>query len=175
MALVCISFSQLGIQLVSESIHFHESCHSFESFKDCIVCWRIVFRLVKSMLPSLWSCHLMFKRETVLKVYTCSQNNLFESVTFDSVLWLHYLQHSRTFFLVSCHRCGIHHGPPLTRLFLSTSAHHPGISLINKKIVPWGMYALMTYSLTLDIGSHHWPLIHRIDWVFNGKTSIYTQ
>ena len=33
MALVCVSFSQLGIQLVSTSIHFHESCHSFESFK----------------------------------------------------------------------------------------------------------------------------------------------
>ena len=33
MALVWISFSQLGIQLASESIHFHESCHSFEYFK----------------------------------------------------------------------------------------------------------------------------------------------
>ena len=26
-------FSQLGIQLISMMIHFHESCHSFESFK----------------------------------------------------------------------------------------------------------------------------------------------
>ena len=33
MALVCISFSQLGIQLAYKSIHFHESWNSFESFK----------------------------------------------------------------------------------------------------------------------------------------------
>ena len=77
MALVCISFIQLGIQLVSESIHFHESCHSFESLKECIVHCHIVFRLVKSMLPSIRSCRLMFKRETILRVYTCSQNNFF--------------------------------------------------------------------------------------------------
>ena len=76
MALVCISFSHLGIQLVSDSIHFHESCHSFDSLKYCIVRCRIVFFLVKSMLPSLRSCRLMFKRETVLRVYTCNQNNI---------------------------------------------------------------------------------------------------
>ena len=46
MALVFISFSRLGIHLVSESIHFHESCHSFESFKrmhcpmsHCVFVW----------------------------------------------------------------------------------------------------------------------------------------
>ena len=133
MALVCFSFSQLGIHLVSESIHFHESCHSFESLKYCIVHCRIVFCLVKSMLPSIRPYCLMFKRETILRVYTCSQNNLFESVTFELVLWLHYLQNSRTLFRVSCRLCGIHHGPPSTRLFLSTSSHHPGISLRNKK------------------------------------------
>ena len=31
MALVYISFSQLGIQMDCKSIHFHESCNSFES------------------------------------------------------------------------------------------------------------------------------------------------
>ena len=61
MALVYISFSKLGIQLVSESIQFHEPCHSFESLKYCIVHCRIVFHLVKSMLPSLQSCRPMFK------------------------------------------------------------------------------------------------------------------
>ena len=60
--------------LVSESIHFHESCNSFESFKECIVCCRIVFRLVESMLPSILSCCPMFKGK--LKVYLCNQNNL---------------------------------------------------------------------------------------------------
>ena len=74
MVLVCISFSQLGIQLVFESIHFHDSCHFFETFKECIVHCLIVLHLVKSMLPSLWSCHLMVKMETVLRVYTYSQN-----------------------------------------------------------------------------------------------------
>ena len=36
---------------------------------------------------------------------------------------------SKNLFQVSCHRCGIHHVPPSTRLFLSTLTHHPGISL----------------------------------------------
>ena len=132
MALVCIPFIQLGIHLVFESIHFHESCHSFESLKDCIVHCRIVFCLVKSMLPSLRSCHLMFKRENVLRFYTCSQNNLFESVTFELVLYLHHTQNSRTLFQVSRRRCGVHHGPPSTRLLFSTLDHHPGISVRNK-------------------------------------------
>ena len=70
-------------------------------------------------------------------------------------------------FHVLCRWCGTHHGPPSTRLLPSTSAHHPGNSLRNKKLVPWDLYALMTDSLTLDIGSHHWPLIDRIDWVFD--------
>ena len=77
-------------QLVSEFIHFHESCHSFESFKEWMAQCHIVFGFIKSMLPSLRSCYLMFKRETILRIYTCSQNNLFESVTFESVLWLHH-------------------------------------------------------------------------------------
>ena len=117
---------------------------------------------------------LNVQREFMLRFYTCSQNKFFVSVNFDSILWLHYTQNSRTLFRVSCHRCGIHHGPPLTRLFLSTSAHHPGISLRNK-LVPWDLYALMIDSLTLDIGSHHWPLIERFDWVFDIKSSIHTQ
>ena len=55
MALVCISFSQLGIQLTYKSIHFHESCHSFESFKRmhcplsyCVSIWSS--RAVKSFV-----------------------------------------------------------------------------------------------------------------------------
>ena len=46
MATVHISFKQLDIHLSSESIHFHDSCHSFESFKrmhcplsHCVFVW----------------------------------------------------------------------------------------------------------------------------------------
>ena len=67
----------------------------------------------------------------VEEVYPCSQNNLCVS-TFESVLWLPHSHHSRTLFQVSCRRYGIHHGPPSTRLFLSTSAHHPRNSLRKK-------------------------------------------
>ena len=136
MALVCISLSQLGIQLVSELIHFHESCHSFESFKEFIVHYRIMswyplgqFNAAKySVMPP------NVQREFMLRVYLYSQNILCVS-TFDSFLWLHHTKNSITLFQVSCHQCGIHHGPPSTRLFLSTSAHHPGISLRNN-VVP---------------------------------------
>ena len=64
--------------------------------------------------------------------FTPAVKTTFVSVPFESVLWLHYLQHSITLFWVSCRRCGIHHGPPSMRLFLSKSAHHPWISLRNK-------------------------------------------
>ena len=46
--------------------------------------------------------------------------------------------------------------------------------LKTKRLVPWDMYALMTYSLTFDIGSHHWPLIKIFDWVFDIRSSIHT-
>ena len=49
MALVYISFSQLGIQLTNKSIHFHESCHSFESFKR--------MHCSLSHCVSVWSSH----------------------------------------------------------------------------------------------------------------------
>ena len=130
MALIFISFSRLGISLVSELIHFHESCHSFESFKECIVHCRIVFHLIESMLPSILSCLLMFKAK--FESLPIQVKTTFMSVPFELVLWLHYLQHFRSLFQVSCHWCGIHHVPPSTRLFLSTSAHHPRNSFRNK-------------------------------------------
>ena len=54
------------------------------------------------------------------------------SFNFESVLWLHHTQNSRTLFRFSCRRCGIHHGPPSMRLLLLTSAHHLRNSLRNK-------------------------------------------
>ena len=139
--------------------------------KECIVHCCIVCLSHLVMLPSLLSCHLMFKGK-LKKFFLCSQNGLCVS-TFESILWLLHSHHSRTMFWVSCRRCGIHHGPPLTRLFLSTSAHLPGISLRNK-LVPWDLYASMKNSLTLDIGSHHWPLIERFNRMFDVRSFIHT-
>ena len=36
-----------------------------------------------------------------------------------------------TLLLILCHWWGIHQGPPVTSLFLSTSTHHPGTRLRN--------------------------------------------
>ena len=129
MALVYISFSQLGIQLTCKLIHFHESCHSFESFKrmhcppsHCVFVWSSHAAKSFVVLPDV--------QKEVEKVYLCSQNSLCVS-TFELVLWLPHSHHSRTLFRVSCRQCGIHHGSPSTRLFLSTSTHYPVISLRN--------------------------------------------
>ena len=69
MALVCISFSQLGIQLVSESIHFHESCHSFEScpLSHCVSPRQVNAAKSLVMPPDVQS-------EVMLIFYTYSQN-----------------------------------------------------------------------------------------------------
>ena len=136
MALGYISFSQLGIQLSSKSIHFHESFHSFETFKECIVDRRIMYcyplgqvNVTKSSIVSL-----DVQMEVILRVCIYSQN--FVLVTFELILWLRHTQNSITLFRFLCRQCGIHHGPPSTRLFLTTSDHNQGISLGNKKIVP---------------------------------------
>ena len=154
-------------------IHFHESCNSFDSFKRMhfplshLECIPFIHATKSFVVPP------DVQRE-IEEVYLCNQNSLYVS-TFESVLWLLHSHHSRTMFQVSFRRCGTHHGPPSTRLFPSTSAHHPGNSLRNKKLVLWDLYALMIDFLALDIGSHHWPLIDRIDWVFKIRTSIHTQ
>ena len=141
--------------------------------KEFIFHCRIVSLSRLVMLPILVSCRPMFKGN-LNKSYLCSQHSLCSS-TFELVLWLLHSHHSRTMFQVSCRRCGTHHGPPSMRLCPSTSVHHLGNSLRNKNLVPWDLYALMADSLALNIGSHHWPLIDRINWVFDIRTSIHTQ
>ena len=121
--------SQLGIQLISVTIHFLESCHSFESFKrmhcplsHCVSIW-------SNHATDSLSCCPMFKGD-LKKFYLRSLHSLCVNI-FESVIWLLYSHHSKTMFRVSCHRCGTHHGPPSMRLLPSTSAHHPGNSLRN--------------------------------------------
>ena len=150
-------FIQLGIHLISMTIHFHESCHSFEFFKR--------MHCPPSHYVFVWSSHAakyfivpLNVQMEVEEFYLCSQNSLCVS-TFEPILWLPHSHHSRTLFWVLCHWCGTHHGPPSTRLFPSTSAHHPGNSLRKKYLVPWDLYALMIDSLTLDIGSCNAPVL----------------
>ena len=89
-------FSQLGIWLIYMVIHFHYSCHSFESFKG--------MHCPPSHCVFVWSSHAAksfvvppdVQRE-VKKVYLCSQNSLCVS-TFESVLWLLHSHYSRTMF-----------------------------------------------------------------------------
>ena len=114
------------------TIHFHESCHSFESIKimHCPLshCVFVPFSHADKsfvMPPDV-------QRE-VEEVYLCSQKSLCVS-TFESVLWLLPSHYSKSMFIFLCHRCGTHHGPPSTRLFPSTSAHHLGNSIRNKKL-----------------------------------------
>ena len=97
--------------------------------KECIVHYHIVCLSGLVMLPSISSCRPMFKGR---KKFSSAVKIAFVSVPFESILWLRHLQHSITLFWVSCFRCGIHHGSPSTRQFLSTSAHHPQISFRNE-------------------------------------------
>ena len=174
MAVVYISFQSIGYSADFQDDPLSWVVSLLWVFsKECIVHHHTVCLSGLVMLPSLLSCCPMFKGK-LKKFYLCSQNSLYVS-TFELVLWLSHSHNSRTLFRVSGRRCGIDHGPPLMRLFPSTSAHHPGNSLRNKNLVPWDLYALMTDSLALNIGSHHWPLIDRIDWVFDIRTSIHTQ
>ena len=98
--------------------------------KECIVHRHTVCLYGLVMLPKSFVVLSDVQRE-VEEVYLCSQNSLRVS-TFESVLWLLHSHHSRTMFQVLCRLCGTHHGPPSMRLFLSTSAHHPGNIIRNK-------------------------------------------
>ena len=100
--------------------------------KECIVHCRMMSLSRSLRLPNLLSCHPMFKGY-LKTVYLCSLHSLCVSI-FESIIWLLHSHHSITMCWVSCRRCGTHHGPPSTRLFPSTSAHHPGNSLRNKKL-----------------------------------------
>ena len=94
MALVYISFSQLGILLASELIYFHESCHSFESFKECIVYCRIMSWYPSCQVNTVksWVVLPYVQRKIVLRICICSKKNTFLLVAFESVLWLLHTQ-----------------------------------------------------------------------------------
>ena len=174
MALVCISFSQLGIQLVFESIHFHESCHCFESLKDYIVYFRIVLCLVNSMLPILQSYCPMFKENSCWYFTPAVKTTFLSQLLFSQSYGYIILKISKL--------CSMFHvidvGFIMALLRRDYSCRHHIIIqelVLKTSLVPWGMYALMIDFLALNKGSHHWPLIEILCWVFDIKTSIHTQ
>ena len=83
--------------------------------KECIFHCRIVCLSRLVMLPIRFVVSPNVQRGFE-EVYLCSPHSLCVS-TFESILWLLHIDHSRTMFQVSCHRCGTHHGPPSTRHF----------------------------------------------------------
>ena len=174
MALVCISSQSIGyisdlhddpLSWVMPLLWFFQK-NALSTVALCVC-------PVQSCCQVFFSCHLMFKGD--LKNFHLYNLHSLSVSIFESVLWLVHSHHSRTMFRVSCHRCGTHHGPPSMILFPSILSHHPGNSFRNKNLIPWDLYSLMTDSLALNIGSHHWPLIDRIDWVFKIRRSIHTQ
>ena len=139
--------------------------------KEFIVHCRIMSLSRLVMLPSLLSCRPMFKGK--LKKFTSTVRTISVSILLSQ-------------------SCGyyIHIIPELCSKFRAFNVglimallrwdyshwHHLiiQVSLRNKNLVPWDLYDLMIYSLTLDIGSNHWPLINRIDSVFDIRKSIHT-
>ena len=127
MALVCISFSQLD----------KSACLWADPFSWVMsLLWvfqKNALSIVTSCSTSSSQCCQVFCHATRCSKGSWKFTSVVKTtsvlVSFESVLHLHYLQHSRTLFQVSCRWCGIHHGPPSMTLFLSTSACHPGISL----------------------------------------------
>ena len=102
MAPIYIAFKQLSIQLVSKSIHFHESCHSFESFQ---IMHRIPshYLLVSSLLIQFFQIFNYFiqcSKESYVKITLFSSTYLsFMSVTFELV---RRLLHTQNYFQQLC-------------------------------------------------------------------------
>ena len=141
--------------------------------KECIVHCRIVCLSWLVMLPSLVSCRPMFKGK--LQKFTSAVKTI-------SVLVL--LSQSYGYYIhiipkLCFNFCVVDVGLIMALLRRDYSRRNQliirEIVLEIEKLVPWSLYALMIDSLTLDIGSYHWPLIDRIEWVFDIRISIHTQ
>ena len=123
-------FSQLGIQLIFVTIHFHESCHSFESFKimHCPLshCVFVPFSHASKSFCRAARCSKNIWRSFTFPVY----------IVFVSV----YLSRSYGYYIhIILELCSKFHvvdvGLIMALLrwdfFPSTSAHHLGNSLRN--------------------------------------------
>ena len=174
MAPICIYISeQLGIQLVFESIHFCESPDSFESIQR-MLCHIPFITPGSSLIKSLFPKWLLVPQ--IVQRMSLPENN--SSVTLPihkvSHVWVSFITSNQVLFLVLCHWCGNHRVPPVTSLFLLTSAHYPGIRPRNLvKYLEAFMPQWQVSSLSI-VGFHQWALIERFYQVFEFKTSMYT-
>ena len=154
-------------------IHFHESCQSFESFK------RIHCPL--SHCVSSLSSHAS---KSFCRVARCSKG-IWRSLT--STVYIAFvsvsLSQSYGYYVhINPELCSEFHvidvGLIMALLWRDYSCRHQLIIreiVLETNLVPWDLYASMTDSLALNIGSHNWPLIKIFHWVFNVKTSIHNQ
>ena len=127
--------------------------------KECIVHSRIVCPSILFMLPSLLLCRSMFKGS---KIFTLAVKTNFVSVILSQSYG--YIIYDIPKLCSNFHVIDV--GFIMALLRQDYSHRH---QLIIQKIVletilvPWDLYASMTDSLTLNIGSHHWTLIDRLD------------
>ena len=172
MALICIiPFNWVFIWSLRGST-FMSHATPLSLSKECIVHRRTVCLSGLVMMPSLFSCHPMFKGK--LKKFTSTIKTVFMSVLFSQSYG--YLIH---IILELCSEfCFVDVGLIMALLRRDYSYRHQIIIqeiVIETNIVPWDLYASMTDPLALDIGSHHWPLIERFNWVVDIRSSIHTQ
>ena len=73
---------------------------------------------------------------------------------------------------ISCHLWGTHHFPPLTSLFMSTTAYHPGLKLRTYPI-PWNSHASMMGILIFDSGFYTIDPCWEIPWLFDFNSFIH--
>ena len=139
--------------------------------KECIVHCCIVCPSSLVMLPSLLSFRPMFKGR---KKFNLAIKTTFVSVPLSQSYG--YIIYNIPELCFEFHV--IYVGFIMALLRRDYSHWHQLIIwkiVLETILVPWDLYASMTDSLTLDIGSHHWHLIDRFDWVFDIKSSLHTQ
>ena len=73
---------------------------------------------------------------------------------------------------VSCRLWGIHQGPPVMSLFLSTSTHYLGTRFRNQ-LVLWDLHASMEGLLMFDSGFTSLTSDWMIPWMFESNSSIH--
>ena len=112
--------------------------------------------LIKSMLPSHLSCHLMFTGSYILNKSSYSITDLSSSC------------HPPLIWSIMLDQC-----PPSMIVFLLTSMHHLGVRL-RIQLVPGNLHASMVGLLIFDSQSTSSAFDQNIPWVFDFNSFIHT-